>query len=70
VVYKLVEAAMRAPTAHSGEQLFFIIVIRGERRRIHEPLRRAHEYYARRALREPMSSEVVERWLKRINEGV
>jgi hypothetical protein len=40
------------------------------RGKIHEPLRRAHEYYARRALREPVSLEVVERWLKRINEGM
>jgi hypothetical protein len=31
VVYKLVEATTRAPTAHGGEQRFFIIVVSEEK---------------------------------------
>lgn len=68
---KILEAAVRAPTASAGEQWFFIVVTSDEKRkRIHELLKKAHEVYATRVLREPYSPDTVAKWMKRIDEGM
>lgn len=70
-IYKLLEAAIRAPTAQGAEQWFFIVVVSEEKRRIiHKLLRRAHEYYATSTLIKPYNSEAVSKWMKKIDEGM
>lgn len=70
IIMRVLEAGVRAPTAGGGEQWFFVVVTSEEkRRRIHSLLRRAHELYATRVLREPLPEAKVRRWLQRIDEG-
>lgn len=68
---RILEAALRAPTAHGAEQWFFVVVTsESKRRQLHRLLREAHEYYATRVPREPYSPEAVAKWVKRVDEGM
>jgi len=71
VILKIIEAGIRAPTAGGGEQWFFIIVKdAGKRKKIHELLFRAHKKYALEVLRNTLPPHKVEKWMKRIIEGM
>lgn len=71
IVNKLIEIATRAPTAHGAEQWFFIIVYSEEKRReIHRLLKLAHKCHAEEALINPYSPEIVDKWMKRIDQGM
>ena len=71
VLMKILSAGIRAPTAGGAQQWFFIVVENAElRRKIHKLLLEAHEIYARKALRESMPVEKVNKWLRRIEEGM
>ncbi len=71
VLAKILEAGIRAPTAGGGEQWFFIVVKDLEKRRaIHRLLLEAHRLYASKVLREPLPVEKLEKWMRRIEEGM
>ena len=71
ILLRIIEAGTRAPTAGGGEQWFFIIVKDAEKRKkIHKLLLEAHKKYAIEVLRSPLPSAKVEKWMKRIIEGM
>ncbi|MGB9827263.1 MAG: nitroreductase family protein [Thermosphaera sp.] len=70
-VRRLLEAAVRAPTAQGAEQWFFMAVVSEEKRReIHRLLRKAHEHYATSVLLKPYSPGAVAKWMSRIDQGM
>jgi len=71
LVFKVVEAGIRAPTAGGREQWFFVVVKNPEKRSaIHKLLLEAHRIYATQALKEPMPPEKVEKWMDKIERGM
>lgn len=71
VLLKVLEAGVRAPNAGGSEQWFFIVVKDPEvRRKLHDLLLEAHEFYATRALKTPLPPDKVSKWVQRIREGM
>lgn len=70
-IRKLLEVAVKAPTAQGAEQWFFIAVVSEDKRReIHRLLKKAHEHYAYNVLLKPYSPEAVSKWMGRIDQGM
>ena len=70
VLKRIVEAGIRAPTAGGGQEWYFIIIVSEEKRKkIHELLKKAHILYAEKVLRKPLRREVMEKWVKVMEEG-
>ncbi len=71
VLLKIIEAGVRAPNAGNNEQWFFVVVRdSGLRSRVHELLLEAHEFYATRALKNPLPPDKVGKWVQRIRDGM
>ncbi len=71
VLLKILEAGIRAPNAGSSEQWFFIVVRDPEiRKKLHDLLLEAHEFYATRVLKTPLPPDKVGKWVQRIREGM
>ena len=71
ILLKILEAGVRAPNAGGSEQWFFIVVKDPEmRKKLHELLLEAHEFYATRALKTPLPPDKVSKWVQRIREGM
>ncbi|MEM4488501.1 MAG: nitroreductase family protein [Desulfurococcaceae archaeon] len=70
MVLKVLEAEIRAPTAGGGEQWFFVVVKVEKKKAIHRLLLEAHRKYATEVLKEPMSSEKVEKWVREMESGM
>ncbi len=71
IVEEILRAGIRAPTAGGGEQWFFIVVEdEAKRRQLHKLLKEAHLKYAMEVRRTPMPPEKVEKWGRKIDEGM
>ncbi|MEO3993863.1 MAG: nitroreductase family protein [Desulfurococcaceae archaeon TW002] len=71
VLLKILEAGVRAPNAGNSEQWFFIVVRDTEvRKKLHNLLLEAHEFYATQALKTPLPPDKVVKWVQRIREGM
>ncbi len=71
VVNKILECGLRAPNAGGSEPWFFIVVKNYELRvKIHKLLLEAHRVYGISALKNPIPYDKVDKWLRRISEGM
>lgn len=71
LLYKILECGLRAPNAGGSEPWYFIVVKKDDvRREIHKLLLEAHRLYATSSLKEPMPKDKVDKWLRRISEGM
>ena len=71
VLLEIIKSGINAPSAGNGKQWFFIIVKDAEKRKaIHKLLLNAHRLYAEKVLRDPMPREKVDKWMKRIIQGM
>lgn len=71
VLFKILEAGVRAPNAGGSEQWFFMVVKDLEtRRKLHDLLLEAHEFYATRVLKTPLPPDKVSKWAQKIRDGM
>lgn len=71
VVNNILECGLRAPNAGGSEPWFFIVVKNYELRvKIHKLLLEAHRIYGTSALKNPMPQDKVDKWLKKICDGM
>ncbi|MEM4499476.1 MAG: nitroreductase family protein [Sulfolobales archaeon] len=71
IINKILECGIRAPNAGGSEPWFFIVVKNYELRiKIHKLLLEAHKLYATSALKEPLPQDKIDKWLKKIEEGM